>query len=453
MNSNATELITPPELIENYTLLRLLGEGANGKTYLARHRWNGDSVAIKSLKLSETESLKGYELFQREAEVLKSITVQGVPKFYECILPQDGTGNNYIVQEYISHPSLHDILEKEGKLSEATVFSLLLSIEEILVRLQAYKPPVIHRDIKPSNILVKIDNGSVDETFLIDFGAVANPQKSSSSSTVAGTYGYMAPEQMMGEVRVESDFYSLGATALHALTGVSPATISSDVFQVDFESVLAEHAPKTSDGMKSLLKLLLEPHPEKRPQNAHELISLTKSAMWGGVVSLEEKPNPLIPVDPKTLPFFKRLQWRIATFFASRKPKIKINTNDWIHVAATIRVIHINSDNATAEYTFEVDNQLYCGYTSLMAPYDRYLTKYMSRGDYADQLAQIPCPQDGDVIYNPDDPRMNVLVGMQTIKELLDVFIEEFNIDKFYVDSRSCEGYEDSADMWSNTMF
>ncbi len=456
MNPNATELVTPPELIENYTLLRLLGEGANGKTYLARHRWNGDNVAIKSLKLSESESLKGYELFQREAEVLKSITVQGVPKFYECILPQDSTGNNYIVQEYISHPSLADILEQEGPLPESTVFSLLLSVEEILVRLHAYKPPVIHRDIKPSNILVKIDQGAVDESFLIDFGAVANPQKSSSSSTVAGTYGYMAPEQMMGEVRVESDFYSIGATALHALTGVSPATLSSNVFQIDFDGVLAERAPNTSDGMKSLLKILLDPHPENRPKNAHELIALTKRAMWGGCVSLNDEDEVKPIIDPLKLPFFKRLLWRISNLFNASNKDIKhiiqINTDSWLHVPVTIQKIHTYASHVDAEYTFEIDGMPYCGWANLLEPYTRYLTAHMSIGDYIDQIAQIPCPQDGIAIYNPDDPRMNALISNNTIKEILDVLLEEFKVNKFSIDM-SCDEYIDEADKWVNTMF
>ncbi|MBQ8035831.1 MAG: serine/threonine protein kinase, partial [Proteobacteria bacterium] len=62
---------TPPELAHKYRYIDLLGEGANGKTYLARTTLNDERVAIKALKLSQIENFKSLDLFQREAEVLE----------------------------------------------------------------------------------------------------------------------------------------------------------------------------------------------------------------------------------------------------------------------------------------------------------------------------------------------------------------------------------------------
>ena len=69
----------PSQLAFRYRYERLLGEGSNGKTYLATSLTTGERVAIKALKLKQSESFKGFELFKREAETLSSIEVPGVP--------------------------------------------------------------------------------------------------------------------------------------------------------------------------------------------------------------------------------------------------------------------------------------------------------------------------------------------------------------------------------------
>ena len=96
---------TPSILAFDYTYLRLLGEGANGKTWLARTKRTGALVAIKEMKLSVMEDIKAFELFKREAETLKSLDVPGVPHFYESIFPERADETCYRVQAYVSFPS------------------------------------------------------------------------------------------------------------------------------------------------------------------------------------------------------------------------------------------------------------------------------------------------------------------------------------------------------------
>ena len=262
------EIVTPAILNLDYRYIKLLGEGANGRTWLARDRRNALNVAIKELKF--VEDFKTFELFQREAEVLQSIRVRGVPRCYANIT-KDLT--SYIIQEYIPYPSLESMIDAGEIFEEDEVYSILDMVSEILFALETqYIPAIVHRDIKPGNILYqKATRTQEARVWLIDFGAVDNAHKQSSGSTIAGTFGYCAPEQLQGEVSVKSDYYALGATALHLLTGVFPWEIPNEVFQLKFHPVIEEKAPNTTKPMIELLDTLLASNPEHRPEDIRAL--------------------------------------------------------------------------------------------------------------------------------------------------------------------------------------
>lgn len=269
VKSAAEEVRTPEILNLDYRYTRLLGEGANGRTWLAKERKTGLDVCIKELKFAD--DFKAWELFHREAEVLQSIKVDGVPLYVDSVFAPDFT--SYIIQEYVPYPSLESYLEKGEIFEEEEVYTILELTSRILFALQTqYLPAIIHRDIKPGNILYQRATANSDaKVWLIDFGAVDNAHKQSSGSTIAGTFGYMSPEQLQGEVSPRSDFYSLGATALHLLTGVFPYEIPSELFKLKFHPVIAEKAPKTTKPMIELLDLLLASNAENRPQDIKEL--------------------------------------------------------------------------------------------------------------------------------------------------------------------------------------
>ncbi|MBQ9394166.1 MAG: protein kinase, partial [Proteobacteria bacterium] len=189
------ELKTPQQIANHYRYIKLLGEGSNGKTYLAEALGNGAQVAVKALKLNQSASFKSFELFKREAETLSSIRVRGVPQFYESILSDDIGGECYIIQEYVDAPSIQSYLDAGRIFSERETLWIMRKIADILYSLHTqYSPPIIHRDIKPSNILCRLPEENEGwegiEPYLIDFGAVANAHSNSDKSTVAGTVGY-----------------------------------------------------------------------------------------------------------------------------------------------------------------------------------------------------------------------------------------------------------------------
>ena len=299
----------PEKIAFEYDFVKKIGEGANGETWLAKSRINRKLAAIKCLKLNAANDLKSFELFKREVALLKSIQIEGVPKFYDAYIP-DALEQSFLIQEYIDAPSIQDIMDldtqkspdadpadagetharddretpssneattpsasqkRSKQFSEKETLLIAKKIATILVQLQtSYSPPIIHRDIKPSNILYNVQT---QEVYLIDFGSVANPQKRTGGSTIAGTFGYMPPEQIFGDVAPQSDFYALGATMLHMLTGIMPYNLSSNVYQLDIDQALDTYAPDTSSGVKQLLKSLLSADIHSRPTSALVLLN------------------------------------------------------------------------------------------------------------------------------------------------------------------------------------
>ena len=274
-NAQTDEMLTPECLKDKYQFIKLIGEGANAKTYLAVSTIEHQQVIVKALK--NVDQFKSIELFKREAATLSHVNVEGVPKFYDFITSEDNLGECYIVQEYFNFPTLQDLINKKKKnnktFSESETLNIITKIANILDELQSnYTPPIIHRDIKPSNILY---DPKTQKVMLIDFGAVANPAKKSQGSTVAGTLGFMAPEQLMGECTIQSDYYALGATALYMLTGISPVDMNNDPDN-PFQLLATPHLmdKEISKPVQTFINELINPDLASRPQNSKELLKL-----------------------------------------------------------------------------------------------------------------------------------------------------------------------------------
>ncbi len=270
-DTGAAKISTPPSLCGKYEFVRELGRGGQARVYLANRLKDNRTVTVKQLNIDSVKAWKEYELFNREAEVLSRLNIKGVARFYEAIeCLEYRPACSYIVQEYIEGASLAEMLKEGHRFSTGEVYDILLQMLEILKQLQDREPPVIHRDIKPSNIMISpVNNGGYKVT-LIDFGAVANPQVQSGGSTVAGTYGYMPPEQLMGRPLPASDIYSLGAVAVELFSGISPAQIQVKDFRLIFEP----HVQQLPVAVVNTLRRMLEPKAEERLSNLTDLITI-----------------------------------------------------------------------------------------------------------------------------------------------------------------------------------
>ena len=253
---------TPDYIKDKYTFIDRLGHGTQGSVFKAIRHSDGKIVAVKKLRIDSVNTWKEYDLFHREADVLSGIHEHGVAEFYEAI---ENLGSNpaeaYIVQELIEGRSLQIMLKTGFRFTVSRIFNMALGMIDLLERLHSHNPPIIHRDIKPNNIIMRPLAGQDDfEPYLIDFGAVANPTVQKGGSTVAGTYGYMPSEQLVGHPCPASDIYALGATIVYMLTGVEPA----DMRIADFRLVIDPYLENVPRPIVSVLHKMLDPKPETR---------------------------------------------------------------------------------------------------------------------------------------------------------------------------------------------
>ena len=268
-DTDTSEIDTPKELADRYQFIKPLGSGAQGKVYLAKRLSDGQMTAIKQLRIDSIKTWKEYTLFHREAEVLSGLDIPGVVKFYEaCDCLDADPPCSYIVQEYIEGMTLKQMLKSGFRFSPNRVFQLVLQLLDILEKLHTHEPPIIHRDIKPSNIILKPnDENDSFEVYLIDFGAVANPQIQSGGSTIAGTFGYMSPEQNLGRPTPQSDTYALAALTAYILSGIDPA----DMMTQDMRLIIDPYIENHPRALVQTLRRMLEPNLEHRLADIGEL--------------------------------------------------------------------------------------------------------------------------------------------------------------------------------------
>lgn len=222
-------------LRDRYRVLRALGRGGFGATFLARDEMlPGKPPCVIKQLLPSTDSPQLIEmardLFQREAKILGKIgSHPQLPRLLDYFEVEQ---EFFLVQEFINGATLQQEVKRGGPFTEAGVKQFL---SEILGMIQfLHKNQVIHRDIKPANIIRRDQDKKL---VLIDFGAVkdkVNPVQANSSEQTAltayaiGTPGYAPPEQMAMRPVYASDIYALGVTCIYLLSGKAPKDLNYD---------------------------------------------------------------------------------------------------------------------------------------------------------------------------------------------------------------------------------
>jgi serine/threonine protein kinase len=229
------ELLIDRVLNQRYQIRSLLGRQTGRRTFLAQDLQTEQSVVLKLLLFGVDFIWDDLKLFEREAEVLKSIDLPTIPKYLDCFDVDTELGKGFVlVQTYIEAKSLQNWLDSGRTFSEGELISIARQLLTILDYLHHRQPAVIHRDIKPSNILLGDRSGnSPGQIYLVDFGSVKTAANGS-TITIVGTYGYMPPEQFGGHTSPASDLYALGATIICLATGQHPSKLPHRDLQIDF---------------------------------------------------------------------------------------------------------------------------------------------------------------------------------------------------------------------------
>jgi serine/threonine protein kinase/uncharacterized protein HemY len=213
-------------LAGRYEILDLIGTGAMGQVYKAKHVLMKRLVAVKMMNANMVSGAAALKRFQKEAELASALNHPNILTVHDFGLTDEGAP--YLVMAYLQGQSFDLVLEKERHLDPSRVVHIFRQLCAGLGH--AHEKGVIHRDVKPSNIyLVELD-GDPDFVKIVDFGIAKMLQPLEGESEhltrtgeVFGSPPYMSPEQCRARpVDGRSDIYSLGCVMYRALTGVNP---------------------------------------------------------------------------------------------------------------------------------------------------------------------------------------------------------------------------------------
>jgi serine/threonine protein kinase len=206
--------------IGDYQLLEPIGRGGAAVVYRAYDLKLQRAVAIKIPKRN-----KGFDptQFVQEARAAASIEHQHVVTIHA--VEEGADYGPFIVMQLAEGGSLRHQIDNHIELVFSESADMVIQAGRGLAA--AHELGVIHGDIKPGNILI---DRQLEKVLLADFGLARKLKLSGERVGVAGTIGYMSPEQLCGEPATpRSDVFSLGATLYHLLTGVPPFTGTQEI--------------------------------------------------------------------------------------------------------------------------------------------------------------------------------------------------------------------------------
>ncbi len=259
-----------------YRMIRALGRGGFGATFLARDELlpGKPPCVIKQLRPSaEAPQVldMARDLFKREAKILGMIGNH--PQLPRLLDYFESGQEFFLVQEYVNGLTLQQEVKRGGPFTEAGVRQFL---SEILAMVQyVHDNHVIHRDIKPANIIRRDQDKKL---VLIDFGAVkdkVNPTQAANSDQTAltayaiGTPGYAPPEQMAMRPVYASDIYALGVTCIYLLSGKAPKDLNYDP---NTGELLWREQLHISDHFAKVLEKMLEISVKQRYQSVEAIL-------------------------------------------------------------------------------------------------------------------------------------------------------------------------------------
>ncbi|MCT7965792.1 serine/threonine protein kinase [Laspinema sp. D1] len=303
-------MMTPTRLNNRYQVIRDIGEGGFGQTFLVEDTQMPTQRRCVAKQLKPvTTNPQIFQLLQdrfaREAAILEELGEGNtqIPRLYAYF---EEDGQFYLVQEWIEGETLTHRVQNSGKLSESSVREILVSLLRVLEFVHGQK--IVHRDIKPDNIILKNSDGI---PVLIDFGAVKeamgtvmNSSGNGTRSIVIGTPGFMPSEQAAGRPVYSSDLYSLGLTAIFLLTEKWPQELQSD--SRTGEIVWRQYAPRISPSLATVLDKAIMSHPRDRFHSAREMLDALEGRNSSfpavGIASVPPVANgvPVTAVSPPT---------------------------------------------------------------------------------------------------------------------------------------------------------
>lgn len=291
---------------------RLLGQGAFGRTYQARHRYVDTVVALKVVAERFARDPVVRERFLVEGRAAAQLSHPHIARLHDF---GEKNGLLYYAMDYCAGEDLGHHVARHGPLSGERLMQVAREIGGALQC--AHAAGLVHRDVKPANIMLA---GPEFSTRLIDFGLVhparragaaapdeeedddpdddnVNTSQAMARSRFAGTPLFASPEQLREEpVDGRSDLFSLGLTLWSLAVGALPeggslAQIAAS--RLNAEPYAARLPAGLPPGLRACLARLLEKDPAQRPADAAEFLAALSAAPEPRLAELEELSHAL----------------------------------------------------------------------------------------------------------------------------------------------------------------
>jgi DNA-binding NarL/FixJ family response regulator len=254
--------------VPGYGIVKDIATSNFSHVFLARSERLRRNVVLKVMNRGDSpRELEDAERFQREYEIISSITHRAIAEIYDFgSLPR----HLYLAMEYFPCGDLRDRLRNPMSVDESLYY--LRAIAEALRVIHVFG--ILHRDLKPANVMLREDNSPV----LIDFGLARRSLDDAGTTAVGQVLGspyYISPEQSQGQrVDVRTDLYSLGVMFYEMLTGQRPYSGRSAL------AIMEQHAaapvptlPPATAVQQPLLDRLMAKQPHSRYASVDELLA------------------------------------------------------------------------------------------------------------------------------------------------------------------------------------
>jgi serine/threonine protein kinase len=287
------------EIAGRYRLESRLGFGGMSTVHLAMDLRLERQVAVKLLAEHLADDPAFVSRFQREAQAAARLIHPNVVQVFDSGR-DEGSGQYFIVMEYIEGQSCAEILRDDGWVEVDEALSI---IEQACEGLHyAHRHGVVHRDVKPGNLLRSLEG----DVKLADFGIAKATEQSSITQvgSVLGTAAYLAPEQARGEEAGPSaDLYALGVVTYQLISGRLPYDASSltelalkqqQENPATLDTLVAAVRPELADAVAIALAL----DPRDRYRTGHEM----RRALHDGGRGVAPSDRPVPTAATKAIP-------------------------------------------------------------------------------------------------------------------------------------------------------
>jgi eukaryotic-like serine/threonine-protein kinase len=270
-----------------------------GEVWVATDTVLGRRVAVKLLRPELASDPRLVARFRREAVAAARLSHPSIVSVYDTV---SDDGVEAVVMQLVRGKSLRQVLDREGRLSPATVRRIGISLADGLDA--AHRAGVVHRDVKPGNVLLTPDG----RILLADFGlakVLDTDDGLSMPRGMVGTAKYLAPEQVEGRpVDGRADLYSLGVVLYECLTGRVPFRESTDADTA--RARLERDAPPlrmvrpgVPKGLADVVDHLLARAADQRPASAAIVRDELRRLVVVGDDELHLDPDPSPAPEPR----------------------------------------------------------------------------------------------------------------------------------------------------------